>query len=91
MIVLSKRRLPIIVGVSIPAPGANIEELENYELLKNGNDSLLNERNKGSAAKVADLESELAMVKESAPKLWRLVLPTPLPLPPWRGVCGLSL
>jgi hypothetical protein len=68
VIVLSKRRLPIIIGVSIPAPRANIEELENYELLKNGNDSLLNERNKRSAAKVADLESELAMVKESAPK-----------------------
>jgi phosphoribosylaminoimidazole carboxylase (NCAIR synthetase) len=38
------------------------EEIENYELLKNGNDSLLEERN-NVRFRVADLESEVAKVR----------------------------
>jgi hypothetical protein len=38
------------------------EEIENYELLNNGNDSLLEERN-NVRFRVADLESEVAKVR----------------------------
>jgi chromosome segregation ATPase len=41
------------------------EEIENYELLKNGSDSLLEERNHAQYRAV-ELESELAEVKASA-------------------------